>query len=37
MGLSLGSLMGAANAVSTGFSNNTSLKKFISTLDTLGV
>lgn len=37
MGLSLGSLVGAANAVSTGFSNNTSLKKFISTLDTLGV
>lgn len=37
MGLSLGGLAGAANGLVTGFSANSSLKKFISTLDSLGV
>ncbi len=37
MGLSLGGLAGAANALATGFSSSSSLKKFISTMDSLGV
>jgi len=37
MGLSIGNLVGAANAVVTGFSDNQSLKKFLSTMDQLGV
>ena len=37
MGLSLGGLTGAANALATGFAKSSSLKNFISTLDSLGV
>lgn len=37
MGLSLGGLAGAANALATGFSSSSSLKNFISTMDSLGV
>ncbi len=37
MGLSLGGLAGAANALATGFSSSSSLKSFISTMDSLGV